>query len=60
MVLVYNNDYHYSGAIPLKKEFIDRIDTLTSLLIDCRILGDNLQNRVEDPLVKKVKGNVSE
>ena len=42
VVLVYNNDHHYSGTIPLKKDFKDGIDTLTSLLKDCRIIGDNL------------------
>ena len=57
VVLVYNNDHHYSGTVPLQKDFKNRVD---SLLKQCRIMGDNLVQRVEDPMVKKVIGKVSE
>ena len=59
IVLVYNSDHHYAGTCD-QKNFKDGIDSLTDLLKQCRILGDNLTNRVEDPLVKKVISKVSE
>ena len=59
-VLVYNSDHHYAGTCDQKKNFKDGIDNLTEMLKQCRILGDNLRSRVEDPMVKKVISKVSE
>lgn len=60
VVLVYNNDHHYSGTVPLQKDFKNGVDSLTDMLKQCRLMGDNLVQRVEDPMVKKVIGKVSE
>ena len=59
-MLVYNSHHHYTGTCDQKKNFKDSIDNLTEMLKQCRILGDNLSSRVEDPMVKKVISKVSE
>ena len=60
IVLVYNSDHHYAWTCDQKKNFKDGIDNLTEMLKQCRILGDNLSSKVEDPMVKKVICKVSE
>ena len=60
IILVYNNDHHYSGTRNICNDFKDGIDKLTGLLKDCRLLGDKLGQLVEDGMVKKVVGKVSE
>ena len=54
IVLVYNNDHHYVGTRSLKRNFKDGIDSLFYMLKDCRILGDTLQQFVEDVNCKKL------
>ena len=60
IVLVYNNEHHYTGTRSIKKNFKDGIDALSGMLKDCRILGDALQNLVEDNNCKKLIAKVSE
>ena len=60
IVLVYNNDHHYVGTRSLKRNFKDGIDSLSYMLKDRRILGDTLQQLVEDVNCKKLISKVSE
>ena len=60
IVLVYNNDHHYVGTRSLKRNFKDCIDSLSYMLKDCRILGNTLQQFVEDINCKKLISKVSE
>ena len=60
IVLVSNNDHHYVGTRSLKRNFKDGIDSLSFMLKDCRILGDTLQQLVEDVNCKKLISKVSE
>ena len=60
IVLVYNNDHHYVRTKSLKRNFKDGIDSLSFMFKDCRILGDTLQQLVEDANCKKLIGKVSE
>ena len=59
VVIVYNGFHHYVGTSPSVPTFKDKVFEMSQLLQQARIIGDNLQDNVENPAVKNVLQQVS-